>query len=184
MVNKFIPMYHSNKIRPQLESERLILNYFKPVDAAEAYASITPSLTRFMAWDVPESEQGFAAIWQNWLENMTDHKEYIYVIRHIETQEFIGLCGLHRLHDEVPEVGIWIRETAHGHHYGHEAVRCIVEYAFNTLDIKGLSYHVAEANWASRKIAERLRGKITSYLDKPKYRAVIYEILAENFVSE
>ena len=98
---------------PTLQSKRLILNCFKSADAKETYASITPSLTRFMAWDPPQSEQGFATVWQNWLENMTDHKEYVFVIRHIETQEFIGLCGLHRLHDEIPEVGIWIRETAH-----------------------------------------------------------------------
>ncbi|MFX1823642.1 GNAT family N-acetyltransferase [Acinetobacter sp. AS5] len=167
---------------PTLQSKRLILNCFKSADAKETYASITPSLTRFMAWDAPESEQEFTTVWKNWLENMTDHKEYVFVIRHIETQEFIGLCGLHRLHDEIPEVGIWIRETAHGHHYGHEAVHCVVVYAFNTLGIQVLSYPVAEENWASRKIAERLGGKIIRYIDKPKYRAVMYEILAENFV--
>ena len=115
---------------------------------------------------------------------MADHKEYIFVIRYVETQEFIGLCGLHRLHDEIPKVGIWIRETAHGHHYGHEAVRFIVAYAFNTLGIKVLSYPVAEENWSSRKIAERLGGKISSHLDKPKYQAVIYEIHAKDFISE
>jgi len=161
---------------PTLQSQRLILNCFKSADAEEAYASITPSLTRFMAWDAPESEKEFATVWKNWLENMTDHKEYVFVIRHIETQEFIGLCGLHRLHDEIPEVGIWIHETA------HEAVHCVVAYAFNTLGIQVLSYPVAEENWASRKIAERLVGKIIRYIDKPKYRAVMYEISAEDFV--
>jgi len=171
-------------LSPILQSKCLVLDYFKSSDAAEAYASITPSLTRFMAWDAPESEQVFATVWQNWLNNMANHKEYIFVIRHIERHEFIGLCGLHRLHDEIPEVGIWIREKAHGHHYGHEAVRCIVGYAFNTLGIKVLSYPVAEENWASRKIAERLGGKISSHLDKPKYRAVIYEIHVKDFISE
>ena len=167
---------------PTLQTKRLILNCFKSADAEEAYASITPSLTRFMAWDAPESEQEFATVWKNWLENMTDHKEYVFVIRHIETQEFIGLCGLHRLDDEIPEVGIWIRETAHGHHYGHEVVHCVVAYAFNTLGLQVLSYPVAEENWASRKIAERLGGKILRYIDKLKYRAVMYEIFAEDFV--
>lgn len=53
------------RVLPILQSERLVLDYFKPSDAAEAYASITPSLTRFMAWDAPESEQVFATVWQN-----------------------------------------------------------------------------------------------------------------------
>ena len=35
---------------PTLQSQRLILNCFKSADAKETYASITPSLTRFMAW--------------------------------------------------------------------------------------------------------------------------------------
>lgn len=50
------------------------------------------------------------------------------------------------------------------------------------LGIQVLSYPVAEENWASRKIAERLVGKIIRYIDKPKYRAVMYEIFAEDFV--
>lgn len=74
---------------PILQTKRLILNCFKSADAKETYVSITPSLTRFMAWDPPQSEQGFATVWQNWLENMTDHKEYVFVIRHIETQELL-----------------------------------------------------------------------------------------------
>lgn len=53
------------RLSPILQSERLVLDYFKPSGAAEAYASITPSLTRFMAWDAPESEQVFATVWQN-----------------------------------------------------------------------------------------------------------------------
>src|SRR5690606_37935716 len=136
---------------PTLQTKRMILNRFKSADAEEGYASITPRLTRFMARDARACEQEFATVWKNCLENMTDHKEYVFVIRHIETQEFIGSCGLHRLHDEIPEVGIWIRETAHGHHYGRVAVHGVVAYAFNTLGIQVLSYPVAEENWASRK---------------------------------
>ena len=55
-----------------------------------------------MTWDLPESEQAFATLWQKWLENMAAHEEYVFVIRHAESLKFMGLCGLDRLKDEVP----------------------------------------------------------------------------------
>ncbi len=132
-----------------------------------------------MAWDMPESEQAFAAVWQNWLENMAAHEEYVFVIRHAESLEFMGLCGLHRLKDEVPLLGIWIKENQHGHKYGYEAVDALVRYALEDLNLQRVIYLVAEENWASRKVIERLGGKVVDVVQQPKYRAVIYDLTAK-----
>lgn len=113
-----------------------------------------------MAWDLPKYEQAFATVWQNWLENMAAHEEYVFVIRHTESLEFMGLCDLHRLKDEVPLLGIWIKESQHGHKYGYEAVDTLVHYAFEDLNHQRLIYPLAEENWASLKVIERLGGKV------------------------
>ncbi len=58
-----------------------------------SYAGDYPKLTPFMTWGLPESEQAFATGWQKWLENMAAHEEYVFLIRHAESLEFMGLCG-------------------------------------------------------------------------------------------
>ncbi len=88
----------------------------------------------------------------------------------------MGLCGLDRLMDEVPQLGIWIKESPHGHKYGCEAVDALVGYALDDLNRQRLIYPVAEENWASRKVVERLGGKIVDIVQQAKYRAVIYHL--------
>ncbi len=99
-----------------------------------------------MTWGLPESEQAFATIWQKWLENMAAHEEYVFVIRHAESLKFMGLCGLDRLKDEVPQLGIWIKESQHGHKYGCETVDALVGYALDDLNRQRLIYPVVEEN--------------------------------------
>lgn len=129
-----------------------------------------------MTWGLPESEQAFATIWQKWLENMAAHEEYVFVIRHAESLKFMGLCGLDRLKDEVPQLGIWIKESQHGHKYGCETVDALVGYALDDLNRQRLIYLVAEENWASRKVIERLGGKIVDIVQQAKCRAMIYHL--------
>ncbi|MCJ8160410.1 GNAT family N-acetyltransferase [Acinetobacter sp. A7.4] len=88
----------------------------------------------------------------------------------------MGLCGLHRLKSEAPTVGIWVKEQQHGHKFGREAVESLITFAFAELRLEQIYYPVAEENWASRKIAETLGGKIIKQLAQRKYMAVIYEI--------
>ncbi len=129
-----------------------------------------------MAWDVPESEEKFREVWLSWLHKMQTQDELVFVIRDQIIREFIGLCGLHRLKSEAPTVGIWVKESQHGHKFGREAVETLIRFAFEDLGLRQLYYPVAEENWASRKIAETLGGKIIKHLAQRKYMAVIYEI--------
>ena len=160
----------------QLNSKRLEFSCFQEKDASEAYVAITPNLARYMAWDVPESDEQFREVQMSWLQKMQSQDKLVFVIRDYNTREFIGLCGLHRLKSEAPTVGIWVKEQQHGHKFGREAVETLIKFAFEKLGLRQLYYPVAEENWASRKIAETLGGKIIKHLAQRKYMAVIYEI--------
>lgn len=64
-----------------IDSPRLHLRPFTPGDADEAFAGITPGLTRYMAFEPPPSEAAFAAVWQTWLPTIADGTDITFAIR-------------------------------------------------------------------------------------------------------
>jgi len=154
----------------------MTLRLFVPGDAAEVFAAITPTLTRFMAWEPPASPSAFAAVWQAWLQATDAGTDFHFVARRHSDGRFLGLVGVHTARSECPELGVWMREDMYGRGYGGEAVEAVVTWAVQALQPKGFVYPVAEQNAASRRIAERLGGRIVMRRPEPKYAALVYRI--------
>jgi len=90
---------------------------------------------------------------------LAQRTELHLVICQKDTGEFLGICGLHGRDDVAePELGIWIKEAAHGFRYGLEAVDALVSWASESLDCDQFIYPVDRRNASSRAIAERLDG--------------------------
>ena len=77
---------------------------------------------------------------------------------------------------ESPELGLWIKESAHGQGFGREVVAAVAEWAYKTLGKKSFVYPVAVKNTASRRIAEGFHGEIIETRTSPKYESVVYRI--------
>ena len=77
-----------------LSSTRLSLAAFTPDDAAEIFDAITPTLTRFMAFEPPGSLDAFAGVWRAWLPRMAAGTELYLVLRLRSAREFLGIAGL------------------------------------------------------------------------------------------
>jgi len=75
-----------------------------------------------------------------------------------------------------PELGLWLKESAHGKGFGREVVAALVAWGHATLGKGSFIYPVAIQNTASRRIAERLHGEIIAKRTNPKYDAVVYRI--------
>lgn len=161
-----------------IDSRRLHLRPFAPADADEAFAAITPGLTRYMAFEPPASPQAFAAVWNTWLPTIVDGTDLTFVIRRLADDAFLGLAGLHRTGDAEPELGIWIAEAMHGHGYGREAVAAVRALACRRLDCAAFRYPVAEQNAPSRRLAESLGGVPVAREHGVKYTAIVYRIPA------
>src|ERR1700744_1395261 len=93
-------------------SPRLHLSQFQMADAEEVFACITPSIARFMRWDPP-----------SWSEYMARCKErlrapelntFSFVIRRRDSKECLGMTAVEACDTESPELGVWIKESAHG----------------------------------------------------------------------
>jgi len=80
-----------------------------------------------------------------------------------ETVQFSGVCAIHgKEQGETAELGVWVKKSAQGKKFGHEAVALLVQWAKDNLALSHLIYPVDKSNIPSRKIAESLGGIVVS----------------------
>jgi RimJ/RimL family protein N-acetyltransferase len=162
-------------VQDLIQSARLQLTPFKMADAEEVFKCITPATARFMRWEAPKSLNEYKAHREARLR-ANDQSVLSFVIRRSDTMECLGIAGLDEADQPTPELGVWLKEAAHGHGYGTEAVRAVAEWATKTLAKESFLYPVAVENVASRRIAEKLNGEIVETRRNPKYESVVYKI--------
>ena len=157
-----------------IQSSRLQLSQFQMTDAPEVFGCITPSIARFMPWEPP-----------SWSEYVTrcekkvqaqEPDKFSFVIRRLDNRECLGMASFEDADSVSPELGLWLKESAHGQGFGREVVAALVEWGHATLGKESFLYPVAVQNTASRRIAEHLHGEIIGNLKKPKYDCVVYRI--------
>ena len=90
----------------------------------------------------------------------TRTEQVFLVIRWLENRECLGMASLEDADSVSPELGLWLKESAHGQGFGREVVAVLVEWGHATLGKGSFIYPVAVQNNASRRIAENLHGKI------------------------
>lgn len=94
-----------------------------------------------------------------------------------ESQEFLGCAGIHGITGQTPELGIWLKQAAHGNQYGLEVITAIKKWADGNLNYECLIYPVDRRNIASRKIPEALGGIIFTEYDTKNLSGNILHIL-------
>ena len=93
------------------------------------------------------------------------------------TGEFLGHAGIYNLRTETPELGIWIKASAHGHGYGREAVAALTEWARKNLQFSYLKYPAEKSNVPSRKLAESLGGVLEDEYEEPNMSGKLQELV-------
>lgn len=141
-------------------TDRLILKPVTMTDAEEIFASFTSSVTKYMYPKPAENLSEIRDFINEKMKNFELQEEIVLVGRLKETNEFIGIFAIHGTHIKTPELGIWTKMEAHGHHYGLEGMTAVVEYAKKHIDYEYLFYPVDKRNIPSRKIPEALGGII------------------------
>jgi len=155
-------------------SPRLQLRQFQMVDAQEVFGCITPGIAKFMPWEPP-----------SWSEYLTrcekrvqapEPNKFSFAIRRLDGGECLGMSSLEDAYSVSPELGLWLKESAHGQGFGREVVAALVEWGHASLGKRTFTYPVAIQNIASRRIAESLHGEIIGNRTNPKYDSVVYRI--------
>jgi len=171
-------------LKERIESDRLLLLPISMQYKDDIFREFTSEITTFMypapAKDISEIETFI----ENSLKGLAEGSNLQLVITKKDTQEFLGCAGLHHIDGKTPEMGVWIKKSAHGNKYGNEAMFAVKKWADENLNYDCLIYPVADQNIPSRKIPEALGGKIENEYDKKglggnKYHCLEYRIYPE-----
>jgi RimJ/RimL family protein N-acetyltransferase len=157
-----------------IQSARLQLSQFQMIDAQEVFGCITPAIAAFMPWE-PPSWSEYVTRCENRVQS-PEPDEFSFVVRRLDSRECLGMASFEDAGSVSPELGLWLKESAHGQGFGGEVVAELVEWGHAALGKESFIYPVAVQNTASRRIAEKLHGKIIGNRTNPKYDSVVYRI--------
>jgi [ribosomal protein S5]-alanine N-acetyltransferase len=160
----------------QLESDRLLLKPIALDYQQEIFAEFTADITRYMYPKPAETPQETARYIKDAIQRRDRGTDLTLVIL-TRQQEFLGICGAHRLHTPTPELGIWTKKAAHGHGYGREAIYCLKQWLDAQLDYEYLIYTVDQQNRASRKIPESLKATPSEVFEKLSMSGTILHLM-------
>ena len=111
--------------------------------------------------------------WMSWMDRVIDVSDTYAFLRTAEKEAYehsafkagiwrqgslIGCIDLHQIDwlNGNARIGYWLDKDYTGHGIMTRAVRLLVEYAFEALDLHRIEIHVATENHRSRRIPERL----------------------------
>ena len=173
-----------------IESERLIL---VPPDvrySEEIFKEFTSRVTEYMFPKPSRNLDEARGVVKTFVEQFENQSDLVLVVLEKTRNEFLGCVGFHGIANEVPELGIWIKEGAFGKRYGFEAVETLVDWAAAQNRWRLAQYPVDRRNIPSRKIAEALGGtvvkeyrkvnQIGKELDEVEYEIPIADRLAKH----
>lgn len=168
-----------------IDGDRVVLNSICERYSNEIFKEFTPEITEYMGPKPSEKIEETISFISECVEGMKAGNDLNLVITKKNNREFLGCCGLHGMgNTRTPEIGIWIKKTAHGNKYGQEAIRTLVSWAFESINFDYFIYPVDRANIASRKIPESLGGivfeeKMVPTMHGTNLDAVVYKITCE-----
>jgi ribosomal-protein-alanine N-acetyltransferase len=143
-----------------IETERLKLIPLSNKYKEDVFREFTDEITTYMYPKPNESMEALDKHYEETLEEMKRGEDYSFTVIDKNTEEFLGRGGLHQPHTRNPELGIWLKKSAHGNGYGREAMTAVKKWADENLRYEYIAYPVDKRNIASRKIAESMGGKI------------------------
>jgi [ribosomal protein S5]-alanine N-acetyltransferase len=155
-----------NFLQIEIATNRLLLKPIAMQYKSEIFKEFTEEIAVYMvprpAKEIFETESFI----RESLVGLTEGSNIQLVIIKKDTQDFLGCAGIHRVNTKTPELGIWLKKSAHGNCYGIETIRGLKEWAEGNLDFDYLIYPVDKDNYPSRRIPEHLGGILVKKYDK------------------
>jgi RimJ/RimL family protein N-acetyltransferase len=145
----------------QIEGDRVALNSIHERYAPDIHKEFSTDIVQYMGPKPAEDMAETLSYIAESISYMKAGNDLNLVITKRSDGEFLGCCGLHGRKDpRTPELGIWIKKSAHDQQYGQEAMRTLALWAIDNIEFDFLIYPVDKANIASRKIPESLGGTV------------------------
>ena len=172
-----------------IQGERVALYSIDDRFSKEIFFEFNSDITRYMMPKPARNIEETLTFISDSKRLMSLKQEIILVIVSNTTGEFLGCCGFHgRGKYSTPELGIWLKKSAHGHKYGMEAITTLAHWAAEQFVFEYAIYPVDKANVSSRNIAESLGGEVFKELQVTSMSGieldeVVYKIPYKKIVS-
>lgn len=137
-----------------IETKNLSLKGITLEYADDIFKEFTPEITDYMFPKPAQKIEETIEFINNSIKENKGGSNFQIVILDKMSKKFLGCGGLHHIDRKNPELGIWIKKSAHGYGYGKEAIVALKEWADKNLDYEHILYPVDSRNQASRKIPE------------------------------
>jgi RimJ/RimL family protein N-acetyltransferase len=136
---------------PVLETERLVLRAPRFEDAKRVATLVNDRRVAENAARIPYPYSvADAREWIGAINSQSDSGTYLITIG----GEVIGACGL-EMRDSAPEIGYWLGVPFWGNGYATEAVRALIDHAFEERGHDALQAGARISNPASRRVLEK-----------------------------
>jgi len=169
-------------LRP-IETERLLLRRSRPEDAAtiSAYRS-DPNVNRQQGWDRTDLEGVLADIVEMSGRSPGEPGGWVqFTVEERGGGRIVGDVGLSVADGEpgVIKVGYTIDPAFQGNGYATEAIRALVEYAFETLGAELVRAHASAENVPSIRVAEKVGMRLVERFEHREGDEVWYGVRYE-----
>lgn len=175
---------------PPLETERLILRDMRRSDAKDMFEySSNPKTTQYLLWDVHEDLDYTKLFISSVIAKYKTGGYNDWAIVYKDNGKMIGTCGFTRIDAEnrVAEVGYVINPKYWNMGIATEAVKKVVAFAFDTLNMHRVEAKFMLGNDASLAVMKKVGMKLEGYQRdamyvKGKYRTIgISSVLKNEF---
>ena len=143
-----------------VETKRLKLIPIKESHVIDVYKNFTIDITQYMYPQPTGHIEDAEKFVLSSIDGLKAGTNLQMVTLDKETDEFLGCIGLHNVGTEDPELGLWIKKSAHKNGYGLEAIRGLVKWARENLDFDHFKCPVDRNNYRVRRIPLVLGGKM------------------------
>lgn len=166
-----------------IETERLLLRRSRPEDAAtiSAYRS-DPNVSRQQGWDRTDLEGVLADIVEMSGRSPGEPGGWVqFTVEERGGGRIVGDVGLSVADGEpgVIKVGYTIDPAFQGLGYATEAIRALVEYAFETLGAEVVRAHASAENAPSIRVAEKIGMRLVDRVEHREGDEVWYGVRYE-----
>jgi len=149
-----------------IETKNLRLKGITSAYKNDIFREFTSAITTHMFPKPAEKIEETVEFIETSIKENKEGSNFQIVIINKESEDFLGCGGIHHIDRKTPELGIWIKKSAHGHGYGKEAIIALKEWANKHLDYEYLLYPVVDENYPSRRIPEFFGAKVAREYDE------------------
>lgn len=158
----------------KIETERLLLVPISMEYKEDIFREFRGDVIKYMFAPAPDTIEDIEKLIKKWRRQLKNGTRLFMGITKKDSGEFLGCAALEDINKKNPEAGGWLKKSAHGEHYGQEAIAALKNWADENLEYDCIIWPCAEVNLASRKVAESLGGKVIKKYEKKNGKREIY----------